>query len=160
MFMRKRLAIAFALLMVFTAACGSDDGVTVDKPWARASASMANAGAAYMQLTSGEADRLMGASVDASVAGKVEIHETTAADMGEDSSDGNGSEGMGAMMMQEVGEIALPAGETVALEPGGLHVMLLGLAVPLEVGDTFDLTLQFENAGDRVIEVEVREDAP
>jgi copper(I)-binding protein len=38
--------------------------------------------------------------------------------------------------------------------------MLLDLAGPLEVGDTFNLTLQFENAGDRVVEVEVREDAP
>lgn len=158
MFTMKRLAPALALLMMLGAACGGDDGVSIDKPWARASAGMANAGAAYMQLTSADGDRLIGASVDASIAGTVEVHETVAADMGSDSSDDG--EGMGAMMMQEVGEIALPAGEMVSLEPGGYHVMLLNLAEPFEVGETFELTLQFESAGDRVVEVEVREDAP
>ncbi len=70
-------------------------------------------------------------------------------------------EGMAsAMMMQEVGEIALPAGETVSLEPGGFHVMLLEIASPLELGQKFDLTLTFENGGEKVVEVQVREEAP
>ena len=38
--------------------------------------------------------------------------------------------------------------------------MLLDLPAALEVGETFELTLQFENAGDRTVEVEVREEAP
>ena len=64
------------------------------------------------------------------------------------------------MSMREVGEIALPAGTTVNLEPGGYHIMLLDLARPLSVGDKFDVTLTFETAGEQVVEVEVREEAP
>jgi copper(I)-binding protein len=84
--------------------------------------------------------------------------------MEDDSMEGMEDEGMegmgGAMMMREVGQIALPAGETVNLEPGGDHIMLLDVTTPLELGQKFDLTLTFENGGEKVVEVEVREEAP
>ncbi|MGA1345546.1 MAG: copper chaperone PCu(A)C, partial [Ilumatobacteraceae bacterium] len=67
---------------------------------------------------------------------------------------------MGAMVMQQIMSLDLPAGETVELKPGGYHVMLIDLAAPLEIGQTFDLTLDFETAPDRVVTVEVRDDAP
>jgi copper(I)-binding protein len=69
-------------------------------------------------------------------------------------------EGDGMMGMREVEEIPVPAGETVALEPGGYHVMLIDLAAPLEVGTTFELTLEFAKAGTIVVEAEVRDEAP
>ena len=116
---------------------------------------MADAGAVYLDITSTEADRLVAASVDSSIAGVVEIHETVVAEMGDDG--GEGQEGMGAMRMQQVGAIELPAGETVSLRPGGLHIMLMGLAAPLEVGQTFDVVLTFEEAGEVVVSVEVRD---
>ncbi|MCP3856572.1 MAG: copper chaperone PCu(A)C [Actinomycetia bacterium] len=75
--------------------------------------------------------------------------------------EGDGEMDMGgAMTMQEVASIPVAAGETVAFQPGGLHVMMLGLVEPLEVGDEFDITLTFANAGDVVVTVEVREEAP
>ncbi len=116
---------------------------------------MANAGAVYMDLSSDSEDRLVGVSVAASIAGTVEVHETAPVD---ESSDDEGAGG--AMMMREVGEIALPAGETVSLEPGGYHIMLLDISAPLEIGQKFDITLTFQNGGVQVVEVEVREDAP
>lgn len=136
---------------------------------------MVSAGAVYMDLTSEEADRLVGASVDSSVAAVTEVHETVEAHMGEDAGDGmdegmsddaeggegmSEMEGMGAMTMQEVESIDLQPGVTVNLEPGGYHIMLLDLAEPLEVGDTFDVTLDFETADDLVVTVEVRDSAP
>jgi hypothetical protein len=45
----------------------------------------------------------------------------------------------------------------VSLEPGGYHIMLLDLAEPLEDGDTFELTLRFEQAGEMDLTVDVRE---
>ena len=66
----------------------------------------------------------------------------------------------GAMTMQAVASVPVGAGETVSFQPGGLHVMLLGLVEPLEVGSEFDVILTFENAGDVVVTVEVRDDAP
>lgn len=62
--------------------------------------------------------------------------------------------------MRPVSSIALPAGETVMLMPGGYHIMLLDLVTPLEVGQTFDVTLTFANAGSKVVTVEVRDEAP
>ena len=113
----------------------------------------------------------MGASVSADVAGTVEIHETVAAD-GESSETtmamgGEGSDttettmaGMGAMTMQPIESLELPAGETVVLEPGGYHIMLIDLVAPLESGQEIEVTLTFENAGERTITVPVQDDAP
>jgi len=159
----RRLFFLVVAVGLVAAGCGSDDGVSVDKPWARSSPMMANAGAVYMDLSSGDDDRLVGVSVDPSIAGVVEIHETAPVDVDTDdtSDDSAEDEGMpGAMMMQEVGEIILPGGETVSLQPGGYHIMLLDIAGPLEVGQKFDITLTFENSGEQVVEVEVLEQAP
>jgi copper(I)-binding protein len=136
-----------ATLALLVAACGSSDGVKIENQWSRTSPMVTSAGAAYMDITATETDRLIGASVDSSLAAAVEVHETSMNDEG-------------AMMMQQVVGIDLPAGETVKLEPGGYHIMLLELVEPLETGQTYTLTLQFAESGDQEIEVEVREEAP
>lgn len=53
------------------------------------------------------------------------------------------------MIMREVegGRIPIPAGETVELKQGGLHVMCIGKETPLEAGTTLEVALQFEKAG-------------
>ncbi|MBV6633972.1 MAG: copper chaperone PCu(A)C [Alphaproteobacteria bacterium] len=108
--------------------------LTIDHPFARASASPAiKAGAAYLEITNeGEADRLVAATSPRAKKVELHTHELTA----------------GVMRMREVaGGIELPAGETVTLKPGGLHIMLLGLTAPLVEGETFPMTLTFEQAG-------------
>lgn len=174
--MRRLLVLVLCLTVAGTvlAACGDDDdgdgggaaaAVSVSDPWARASAGMANAGAAYMVLEADTDDALVKASVPSTVAARVELHETVAASGGSGSGGMGGTGGMGsggsgaesgAMSMRPVGEIELPAGEEVALEPGGLHVMLLELAKPLTEGQTIRLTLTFEEAGEMTVEVPVR----
>jgi periplasmic copper chaperone A len=119
--------------------------VVVEGAWARTSPMMAANGAAYMELTSADGDRLVAARVDASVAAAAEVHETA---MDPDS---------GEMAMRETDAIELPAGERVVLEPGGFHVMLLDLAEPLVPGATIEVTLVFERAGDVTVEAEVRD---
>jgi copper(I)-binding protein len=158
----RRLILLLMALALVAAGCGGDGGVAVDKPWARNSPMMASAGAIYMDLEAAEDDRLIGASVDSSIAGKVEIHETAMMgdSTGEEGSMDDEDQVSGAMTMREVGEIALPAGTTVNLEPGGFHIMLLDITAPLELGETFDVTLTFENAEEKTVEVEVREEAP
>ena len=64
------------------------------------------------------------------------------------------------MTMAEVEKIPVAAGTTVALEPGGYHIMLMELAKPLVVGEKVKVTLTFEKAGDVVVEAEVRDNAP
>ena len=85
----------------------------------------------YLTLTSATADRLV--SVSSPDAGRVQIHESRIES--------------GMIMMREIRDgLPLPAGETVALAPGGNHLMLLGVKEPLVAGDTVALTLTFETS--------------
>ena len=142
----KRALFAALALGMFVTACGGDSDVKISDAWARSSPGMASNGAAYMILEGGtEDDRLVAASVPVQVAGMAQVHEVVMND--------------GAMAMQQVENgIVIPAGETVALEPGGYHVMMMNLAEPLEVGDTFTVTLTFERAGTVDVDVEVRDE--
>ena len=48
------------------------------------------------------------------------------------------------MLMRELpGGIEIPAGETVELAPGGLHIMFLDVATPTKEGDKFKAVLTF-----------------
>lgn len=167
---------AVALVLALSACGGDDDdagsepGVTITEAWARTSPMSAENGAAYMLLEAATDDALVAVEVDASIAAEAQIHETVMAEGGmsdttmgdmSDTTMGDSSDttmgGMGEMTMQEVDRIDLPAGESVALEPGGYHVMLMGLAEPLAAGQSFQLTLSFEQAGEQVVDVTVRD---
>ena len=151
----------------------------IEGAWARNSPMMAGNGAAYMTITSPVADKLVGAKADPSIVAEVQIHEvvmvmpddsmgsdtTMGMDMGSDTTMGMdmGSDDTmpsGEMTMQEVEFIDLPAGTAVELKPGGYHVMLIGLVNPLEIGQTIQITLIFENAGEITIDVPALEEAP
>jgi periplasmic copper chaperone A len=111
----------------------------IDHPWARATAPQQPNGAAYFTVANeGAADRLLEAQ--SPVADRVELHT-------------HDVDSAGVMRMRQVEAIDLPPGETTALEPGGLHVMLIGLENRLVEGEAFPLTLVFEKAG--AVEVEV-----
>jgi copper(I)-binding protein len=115
----------------------------VQDAYARAASPAAKAGAAFMMLmnTSDQDDRLIGVQSDA--AKRVELH--THIDKGD-----------GIMQMTEIeGGIALPAGEMHMMQRGGDHVMLMGLNGPLVQGESIEVTLIFEHAGEVVIEIEV-----
>ncbi len=99
-----------------------------------------------------------------SMSGASMTHDTSTDSSGTDNSGtgDSGSEGPvyaddgnDMMSMEPVESIQVPAGETVHLEPGGYHIMMVELAKDLEVGDTFDMTLTFENSGEQTISVEV-----
>lgn len=187
--LRRALAAVGAVALVSLAAgCGDDDETTDTAgdttpagteiafagQWARTSPAMASMGAAYVTITSPVDDKLLSASVDASIAATVEVHETYMIEPGTETTDmGMGSEttmamgsetttamGGGEMGMRPVEFVELPAGVAVELKPGGYHIMLIDLVAPLEVGTTLALTLVFENAGSITIDVPVLDEAP
>jgi copper(I)-binding protein len=134
--------LALFLIAPLLGACG-DSGtseISVVDPWVRASAT--RTGAAYLTIeNSGKAgDRLLEAR--SSVAEKVEIHDMTMEDM--------------VMKMRRLDDLPVEAGSSVALAPGGKHIMLIGLSGPLTEGMTVPLTLVFEKAGEVVVEAPVR----
>lgn len=142
------------------------DAIAISGAWARTSPSEVDTGAAYMTITGGtDDDSLLKVEVPSAIAGMAQIHEMVPAGGGTESSMAMGSTdstgGDEAMVMQEVkGGLEIPAGKTVELAPGGYHVMLMELAAPLKEGSTFDLTLTFDKAGEKTVNVEVRTEAP
>jgi hypothetical protein len=149
MIRRPAVPAVLVAIALIGAGCGGggspspSGAITVRDAWARTSTSMELAGAVYLVIenSTGQADALTGAASPA--AATVEIHQTVA-----------GASGM--MAMQPVDAVDLPAGETVTFEPGGYHIMLIGLSAPLEVGATLEITLTFEHAPSRTVTAEVR----
>ncbi|GLH79551.1 hypothetical protein SSBR45G_44600 [Bradyrhizobium sp. SSBR45G] len=120
----------------------SKGDITVSTGWSRATPGGAKVGAGYFAVTNTgrEPDRLVAASSD--VAETVEIHEMSTRD--------------GVMVMRPMEEgLAIPAGQTVALSSGGIHLMLTGLKAPLVEGKTVAVTLQFERAGKMAVLLDV-----
>ncbi len=141
----KRLTCALAAMILAALPAAAADimvgDIMIFEPFARASAGRAKNGAAFLTITNkGGADRLLAASTDVST--KTELHTHT-------------MDAEGVARMRQVEHIDVPAGETVMLQPGGLHVMLMGLKAPLKQGDSFPLTLRFENAGDVSFDIPV-----
>lgn len=109
-------------------------GLTISTPYSRATLPNAPVAGGFLTIenTGSDDDRLIAAESDA--AGKMEIHEMLM--------DGD------IMKMQELADgLALPAGETIELQPGGYHLMFMDLQRPLVEGDTVNVTLTFETAG-------------
>ena len=116
--------------------------VNVSDAWARASAGKAKAGGAFMTLTNTSSHDSVVVSASSDVAKRTELHTHIMVD--------------GVMHMRQVkGGIKVPAGKTVMLAPGGLHVMFLGLHAPLKEGTTFDLTLTFDSGRSTTTQVKV-----
>lgn len=116
--------------------------IVVSGAWARATAPQAVSGGVFLTIrnTGATDDRLVTAASPA--AARAELH-THVMDNG-------------IMRMRPVeGGIPVPAGQTVELKPGGLHVMLIGLTGPLVEGARVPLTLGFEQAGAVPVEAEV-----
>jgi copper(I)-binding protein len=112
-------------LLIANSTMGQTGQLEIKTPWARATPGHAENGAAYLTIVSPTADRLTAAS--SPVAKKAELHTMS-------------MEG-GVMRMRPLAAIDIPAGQTVTLSPGGMHIMLLGLTQPLHQGQSFPLTL-------------------
>ena len=115
-------------------------GVTVKDVWARGTVAGQSATGAFMTLTSGENAALVGAS--SPVAGVVEVHEM--------------SMDNGVMKMRAVPRLELPAGKSVALKPGGYHIMLMDLKRPLNNGEGLPLVLKLEGKDKKISTLEVK----
>lgn len=139
----RRGLLAVALLAATVAQ--AQNALKIDKAWARPTAAGQSGGGGFLTITGGTAaDRLVSASAGISKA--VELHKMEM--------DGN------VMRMRPVDAIDVPAGGSVELKPGGLHIMFIGLNKTLKAGDRFPLTLKFEKAGEQKVDVLVSTGAP
>ncbi|MGI9252610.1 MAG: copper chaperone PCu(A)C, partial [Thermomicrobiales bacterium] len=143
---RTLIAASGALIAAQAAArlfaASAQEATPVASPAAAGTMDISGMGAVFMTIANAgaEADRLLGGTSTAATA--VGVHE-----MADDD---------GTMIMRPLADgLEIPADGSVELKPGSYHIMLLGLTSELTPGDTLDVTLTFEKAGDIAIEVPV-----
>lgn len=156
---RVAIAAASALtLALTTAACASDDAtepetatsapaeggaaVELQDGWAKATETAMSGVFGTIRNTGSDDVHLTGVSGE--IDGSHELHETVPG-------------GGGAMMMQEKEDgFVIPADGELVLEPGGNHIMLMGLEDPITTGQQIVLTLEFAGAADQDVTVSAR----
>jgi periplasmic copper chaperone A len=112
--------------------------IKVDHAYTRATVPGQQVAGGFMKIENkgNGADQLVSAS--SPVAGEVQLHEMA-------------MEGS-VMKMRQVKDIPVPAGGSVELKPGGLHLMFMNIKAPLAAGESVPVKLKFAKAG----EVEVK----
>ncbi|HSK87445.1 MAG TPA: copper chaperone PCu(A)C, partial [Anaerolineales bacterium] len=138
----KRILVVFLAILFLLGACAPAGGIEVREAWARPAAQGEN-GAIYFVIRNQarEADELTG--VSSGIAEAVEMHESRM--------DGD------VMQMHQLASVSLQGDEEVTFEPGGLHIMLIGLKKDLKIGDEIEVTLHFKNFEETNLLVPVRE---
>lgn len=128
--MRRMKTLSLIAALALTAPAVAKAPALHVSGWARAGVSSS---AAYVSVHNGgaAADRLIGASSPA--AASVSIHDSQ-------------NQG-GVMRMRAAAPVRVAPGASVAMKPGGLHVMLMGLKAPLRPGTRLPIVLRFQKAG-------------
>jgi len=138
----RRLALAALASSLAVAAFASSasaqdyklGALEIRQPWTRATPATALSGGGFLTITNTGTtpDRLVAAR--STVSSKVEVHEMKMED--------------NVMKMRELDKgLEIPAGATVALKPGGYHIMFMGLKAPITKDAMVPVTLVFEKAG-------------
>lgn len=140
----KYLTLFF--ILIFTTACSNNseenNGILINNVWARP-ALAGNNSAAYFVIENNlkESEKLL--SVESTIAEISEIHLSSNID--------------GVMKMAKQEFVEIKSGSTLEFKPMSYHIMLINLNRDLNVGDQFNLTLNFEKSGSLDIQVEIRE---
>lgn len=116
--------------------------IVVAHLWARPAAAGGNtAGYFHIRNDGGAPDRLL--AVESAVSGKTELHQSK-------------TEG-GVMTMAPLTDgVDIPAGADIEFNPGGMHVMFIGLGDGLKAGDKVPVTLVFRDSGRIAVELPVQ----
>lgn len=143
----RAIAAALLFLLACTGIAAARDytfgGIVISHPYAFASIGKVPNGAGFVAIRNDgdQDDALIG--VASEFAKRNELHTHIHQN--------------GRMMMRPLKRIEVPAGSTVKLEPGGDHIMLMGLDGPLKSGEKRPLTLIFEKAGELRVELVILE---
>jgi copper(I)-binding protein len=119
------LSVVALLLGVTSAATLAESSafpatVVISEPWIRANAPGLDVAAAYFNIRNSGKQAIVLSAVGTPAAASATMHMTVIA--------------KGVSSMRELASVRIDAGETVKFEPGGMHVMLLGLRHPLQPG--------------------------
>ncbi|RUO24266.1 hypothetical protein CWE09_10320 [Aliidiomarina minuta] len=125
--MRALYLISFCVFASFASATQAAISLNTDDIWLRESVPGAENGAGFGALLNPSNEDVVIVGAYSEVAGDVEIHQHVSRN--------------GQMSMEAIEALTVPAGEEVKLQPGGYHLMLLGLKQRLTTGDEHEITL-------------------
>lgn len=137
------LAWALALVAAFVPALAAAQAspLVVQNAWMR-KAPGSDAAAVYLVLRNTSAQPVIVVGVSSPVASHVMIHETSTED--------------GQSRMRAHDRLVIAPGQSVAFQPGGMHVMLSGIKKTLTIGQTVPLVLLLANGGQVQVAAMVR----
>lgn len=136
----KKLSLLIAAALVLTG-CAQTADLTIENYWVKSSEMSVEGGmtAVFGKLTNNTDKDITLVGGSSAAANLVEIHEMAMID--------------GEMKMQMIeGGLVIPAGQSVVLEPGGNHIMLMDLTSAIEAGSEISVTLDLEGAEDITLE--------
>ncbi len=132
-----------ALCLLFTGSTvWASSTLSITRAWSPEAPPVVKVLAAYMILENTSTDDVKITAIHSPDFNKVEIHHMESKN--------------GMMHMQKQDQLNIPAGKVVSLQPGELHIMLMGPHKVFRDGDTFKLTLELDNGRQQTIKVPVR----
>lgn len=139
----KKTLLPLILIFALVQFSYAEDNIVISDAWVREVPPGTSVSAGYMTILNNgmEDDKLIGMSCD--IAESTELHMSNV--------DENG-----VATMEMIKILDLPEGESVELNPGGMHIMLIGLKESLVGKDSIELNLNFEKSGDVKVEVPVK----
>lgn len=139
---RHAVAISFLMGVTASTAFAQQSTLTFSDPWIRASVPGQKHGAGYVTITNPSDQATELKAVQSDRAERVELHTILRED--------------GVAKMRQVQDIPVPANGEVKLEPGGYHIMFMGLNKPFVAGENIPLTLEFTNQPPVIVDFEVK----
>ena len=141
---RSNSVVVLVLFLAIPPKVFSEDSLVIEDAWIRATPPGVSTAAGYMTIgnESSTDDKLIGASTDR--AKKVKLHMTM---MENDTA-----------KMHDQDTVEIKSGSEVQFEPGGLHLMLMGLTGSLKEGETVSVSLTFQQAGELIVDMPVLRD--
>jgi periplasmic copper chaperone A len=117
-------------------------GIIVRDAWVRVSTPLRTSSSAYCRIENTTDAAVALVSITATGAGAAEIHTMADRD--------------GLMSMHPLAKVTVPPHGALALEPGGMHIMLTDIARPLTIGATLAMQFTFDNGRTETVRAVVR----
>ena len=136
----KKILLSTVLLLTSHLAAAE---VNVDGAYVRAVPPGQMNSAAFMQLTNHDNQDISLIAATSDAAKNVELHTHT--------------QDNGVMRMRQINEIKLPSEQKVTLQPGGLHIMLIGLTRNLTTGENINLSLTFSDDSQQSLQIPIKD---
>lgn len=132
----KIFNVLFSCLILLSSSISIADTLTISKSYVRETPPHAKNSAAFMVISNNSNSDIKLISATSDISSRVELHNHINED--------------GLMKMRQVKEILIAANDSTALQPGGYHVMFIGLKEALKENNRVAIKLYFDN-GDEVI---------